>query len=120
MLGWDVLVYRTSEKATGETEKVLLAHRQTSVFGIGWIDELVKGNQAIDLGGDGYPCRYSITAGILFPILLKGLPPNNSPAVIGEDYVLPEGWRGKVIFDQQKISECPEEELLLVEVWDQS
>jgi hypothetical protein len=55
----------------------------------------------------------------LLGLLGRGLPATASPPVIGEDYVLPANYRGKV-----KILVKPEEiaanEVLIVEAWDLS
>ena len=92
----------------------------TSVFGLKWLDQLVKSNKAIDLGGNGYPNKYAVTAGVLLPIIKAGLPVNDSPLVIGEDYVLPEGWSGDIDWNQQEVLACHGSDQLVVEAWDQS
>jgi len=92
----------------------------TSVFGLGWLDELVAKNQAIDLGGNGYPNRYSIAARVLLPIIKIGLPKNDSPLVIGDGYVLPEGWSGDVMWNEQQVLACRSSDELVVEAWDLS
>ena len=119
MLGWDVHVYRQSGNAS-ESKRLLVARWSTNVFGIRWIDELVKKKKAVDLGGDGYPCRYSVAAGILLPIITAGIPSSASPPVFGEDYIVPPNWQGNVELDSEHMSECPSDEQLLIEAWDQS
>jgi hypothetical protein len=114
MIGWHVQVYRQ------KPERILLAEWTTAAFGIRWIDDLVKEGKAIDHGGDGYPCTYSGRAGVLLPVILRGLPAHATPAVIGEDYVQPAGWTGKVEVHRDRIAECPDDEELLVQAWDQS
>lgn len=114
MLGWEVLVYRPS------APDVFIARWMTSVFGLEWLNQLVKDNKAIDLGGNGYPNKYAIAAGVLLPIIKAGLPSNNSPLVIGDDYVLPEGWSSEVSWNQQEILACHPGDQLLIEAWDQS
>ena len=91
----------------------------TSVFGLDWLDQLVKEGKATDLGGNGYPNRYTITVGVLFPNLTNGSPKNRSPLVIGDDYVLPSGWNGKVTW-QVAPDSCNPDDTLFLEVWDQS
>ncbi|HSB61423.1 MAG TPA: hypothetical protein VLI67_06870 [Vicinamibacteria bacterium] len=106
---------------SGESlERVLVARWMTGVFGLRWIDDLVKARKAVDLGGNGYPCRYSIAAGVLRPVISNGLPPNESPPVIGADYALPGGWSSELKVDAAALSECRSEEELLIEAWDQS
>lgn len=118
MLGWDVFVYRPV--AGAKDDRVLLARWSTSVFGLSWIDDLVKQGRAEDLGGDGYPCRYSARADVLLPVLRAGLPRNASPLVIGEEGVSPAGWSGGVEFHEDRVATCPGDVVLLVEAWDQS
>lgn len=114
MLGWEVFVYRPT------TPDVFIARWTTSVFGLKWLDQLVKDKKAIDLGGNGYPCKYSVAAGVLLPIIKGGLPANDSPQVFGDDYVLPEGWSGDIEWNQHEVVSCRSGDQLLVEAWDQS
>ena len=114
MLGWEVLVYRST------APDIFIARWMTSVFGLSWLDDLVKDNKAIDLGGNGYPNKYAVAAGVLLPIIKAGLPANGSPLVIGDDYVLPEGWSGEITWNQQEVLGCQASDQLMVEAWDQS
>ena len=98
----------------------LIAHWRTGMSGTNWLDQLVKEGHASDLGGDGYPCKYSVTAGVLLPILTSGLPTNNSPLVIGDDYVLPENWSDEITWNREVTLACQPSELLTIEAWDQS
>jgi hypothetical protein len=115
MLAWEVFVF--SDKAAKSED--LIVRWMTSVLGLSWLDQLVEEGKASDLGGNGYPNRYSITAGVLFPILNKGLPKNHSPQVFGDDYVLPAAWNGELIWKQKPEAYAPET-LLFLNVWDQS
>ena len=115
MLGWEVFVFRDSSAKRED----IIVRWMTSIFGLDWLDELVKDGRATDLGGDGYPNRYEISAGALLLILSKGLPANSSPLVIGDDYVLPEGWSGDITWCQDPAT-CEHSDTLFLEVWDQS
>ena len=115
MLGWEVFAFRNSNAK----RENLIVHWMTSVFGLDWLDQLVKEGRATDLGGNGYPNRYEISVGVLVPLLSKGLPANSSPLVIGDDYVLPEGWSGSVTWRQDPAT-CRASDTLFLEVWDQS
>jgi hypothetical protein len=115
MLGWEVFVYRH----IASKPENLIARWQTSVLGLAWLDALVKQGRATDLGGDGYPNRYQINAQLLFDTISNGLPANNSPVVVGDDYVLPARWNGEIQWQQAPDSCAPDEVLTLV-VWDQS
>ena len=112
MLGWEVFVYPEGD----ESKKI--ARWKTSVYGLAWIDELVNTGQAIDLGGNGYPIRYSVMAGILVSILKDGLPGNESPLVVGDDYTIPKGWNDQLHIGN--LLEYPPDQVLIVEAWDQS
>lgn len=114
MIGWEVLVYRQT------AQDIFIARWTTSVFGLSWLDQLVKDSKAIDLGGNGYPNKYAVAAGVLLPIIKAGLPANDSPLVIGDDYVLPEGWSGEINWNQQGVLACHGGDQLIIEVWDQS
>ncbi len=114
MLGWEVFVYRSA------TPDICIARWMTGMFGLSWIDQLVKDHRALDLGGDGYPRKFGVTAGVLLPIIKAGLPANDSPLVIGDDYVLPEGWSGEVKWNQQEVLACQGGDQLVIEAWDQS
>jgi hypothetical protein len=113
VIGWEVFVTRQGSDAS-------VGHWRTSVFGLKWLDQLVEERRAVDLGGDGYPNRYSVSACVLLPIITGTLPNNASPLVIGEDYVIPAGWSGVAQLDPQVVAACHPDEQLLVEVWDQS
>lgn len=118
MMGWEVFVYRQSKLKSESESRV--ASWQTSVLGLGWLDELVKEKKAAYLAGSGYPDWYFLRAGILLPIITVGLPANNSPLVIGDDYVLPKNWSGDVVWNHDAVLACRKDDLLIVEAWDQS
>jgi hypothetical protein len=113
VLGWEIFVTRQGSDA-------LVATWRTGTGGLEWLNNLVKAHRAVDLGGNGYPMRYSVAAGVILPILTKTLPPNNSPMVIGEDYVLPPGWSEEVQLNAENAAACRADEQLMVEAWDQS
>jgi hypothetical protein len=115
MLGWEAFVFRQPV----DGERVLLASWRTSVFGLKWLDDLASAGKAFDLGGNGYPNIYSVAADVLLPILGKGLPENDSPVVIGEDYMLPARWSSSIKWHGDAMG-CARGEQLLVEAWDQS
>jgi hypothetical protein len=76
--------------------------------------------KASDLGGDGYPCRYALMAGVLKVALQSGVPAHNGPMVIGDDYCLPAGRTGSARIDGKRLSELDPDTLLSIEAWDQS
>ncbi len=116
VLGWEIFVSRT----TGDKKKTALAKWSCGVFGLSWLDDLVKAGKAVSLGGQGYPCKYIVSARVLIPAIKNGVPKHNSPLIIGDDYVLPEGWSSDIEWDKEQILACAPDELLEVEAWDQS
>jgi hypothetical protein len=51
-----------------------LAVWQTGLGRLDWVYELVKAGKAINLGGNGYPCRYTATAEYLTPRIIDEPP----------------------------------------------
>ena len=124
MLGWKIYIFRhvPDQRDADElsTKEVQLAIWQASINGIDWLDELVRQGKAEDLGGDGYPCRYTAVAKDLLPEFSSGPPSHDSPTVIGDDYVHPRGWTGDAEIDHTGIAECPPDEQLFIEAWNSS
>ena len=70
MPGWHIGVYKQanggrSPATATSSQGRRLAVWQTGLGGLGWLSELVKAGKAVDLGGNGYPCRYTVTAELL-------------------------------------------------------
>lgn len=124
MIGFQVRIYRLQAGASPELddpdEDLLFATWMTGFRGLDWIEALVKQGRAVDLGGDGYPFKYSATAAVLLPLLATGIPQSGGPLVIGDDYALSAGWAGDVKLDQAKVSQCSPHETLVIVAWDQS
>jgi hypothetical protein len=125
MIGWHISVYRQTDggrtPATATTDPgVRLCVWQTGFGGLDWLEELVKADHAIDLGGNGYPLRFTATAAQLVPRLLDG-PPKARPVWTCEATdILTEKWSGKTVVDRDVAAECRDDEWLLVEAWDES
>ena len=69
MLGWAVFVFREKELEEEKSSRAKarsLASWETGIFGLQWIDSLVKDSKAVDLGGNGYPNRYATTPASYF------------------------------------------------------
>lgn len=118
MLGWEFFISRQHVSAAN-TEKTV-AFWKAGIGGTHWIDALVSEGRAADLGGNGYPLRYSVTAGVLLSVLRRGLPNHEGPPVIGDNYVMPKGWVGEGRVKLEILEAIPSDEVLLVEAWDQS
>ena len=125
MLGWHISIYRqtndgtspaTAESAAGTR----LAVWQTRDGGLNWIKELVKEGKATDLGGDGYPYRYTATAKDLSPRIIGGPPGARRVWASGEGDILTDKWAGRTVIDHAESAACRPDEWLLIEAWDES
>lgn len=122
MLGWEFFITRQTGTGAGTRKKdaPLLASWLAGLGGTEWLNDLVTAGVAAHLDGNGYPSLYSVPAGALVEVLRHGLPKHVGPLVIGDDYVLPGGWTGDARIDLASLQSLIPNELLLVEVWDQS
>ena len=122
MLGWEFFITEQVAPGSPKTEirRTVLARWMSGIGGTGWVSKLVEDGLASDLGGDGYPCRYLVPAGLLMRTLANGAPIHSGPLVVGDDYVLPAGWVGEAKIDLEAIKALDPSTLLLVEAWDQS
>ncbi len=125
MLGWWIGVFRQahggSAPADADTEPgSRLAVWQTGWGGLDWLAELVKDGHAIDLGGNGYPSRFTAQCEQL-RAQIEGGPPNaNSVWAAGVDDIIGPAWLGKTTIDKHAFDNCSADEWLLVEAWDES
>ena len=120
MLGFEVMIWRETEANMPKPWEWRVARWLTGTNGLAWLDGWAATGQVKNLGGNGYPLHFRIKAGTLAQVLAGGLPANDSPLVIGDDYVLPRGFNGTLELDAAKLQACPEDEWLVVEAWDQS
>ena len=124
MLGWNISVYRLEQEAARATTTsptgVRLAVWQTGLDGLDWIDELVKEGKAMNLGGNGYLCRFTASAEHLIPHFVNGSPEAQSTLRFEGSGMLMEGWEGKPAIDQTAIAVCRPNEWLLLVAWDES
>ena len=125
MLGWHISIYRqtndgtspaTAESATGPR----LAVWQTGLGGLDWVEELVREGKATDLGGNGYPCRYTAAAKNLIPRIIDGPPGARRVWASGEKDILTDKWAGRTVIDHAESAACRPDEWLLIEAWDES
>jgi hypothetical protein len=124
MLGWHVSVYRQKDgggsPATFESpEGARLAVWQTDWDGLKWLDELAKAGKAVDLGGNGYPCRYTAIAENLVPVITAHIPKAREYWQCDAGDLITSKWEGKTVVDSAAI-QCPKDEWLIVEAWDES
>ena len=97
-----------------------LAVWQTGLRGREWLDDLVQKLHAVDLGGNGYPSRYSAMAMEVIPIVLPKPPFAHDVWYHDPGDILTERWHGKTFMDHEGLANCAPEEWLLIEVWNES
>jgi len=125
MLGFHISVYRQTDEGVAPAtfdspEGPRLAVWQTDAWGLDWLNDLVKAGQAIDLGGNGYPLRYTATAEYITP-QLAGEPPHANEfwtREVGD--TVGEKWAGRTVIDHAVVDACRPDEWLLIQAWDES
>ena len=125
MLGWHISIFRqTSDGASPATvdsaEGARLAVWQTGIGGLDWVHELVKAKKAIDLGGNGYPCRYTVTGEDVISQIINGPPAARPVWASEENDILTKKWDGKTVVDHAAVTACRPGEWLLIVAWDES
>lgn len=128
MLGWYISVYDTTavdtpSKAIDRKEferQHLIANWEAGLGGLDWIDTLVNEDKGQCLGGDGYPLRYRVVAHDFFEAMKLNQLAGKSKEVIGEDYLMPENWRGAIKLDIAKIGLVDPNNILLITAFDLS
>jgi hypothetical protein len=127
MLGWEIIICRqpdgdtspaTMQSARGNT----IAAWTTSLGGLNWLDPLVKAGRVIELGGNGYPLRFTGTAEDLIPRLFQQPP----EVLVGTMHLcealsaLGDRCHEMTATELIEAPECRVGEWLLIEAWDQS
>jgi hypothetical protein len=127
MLGWHVSVYRQpdgghSPAAFASPQGARIAVWQTDVKGLDWLNALAEQRKAVDLGGNGYPSRYTAQAEILVPHIVSEAFPANENWLVPEGSYIPDpkAWPGQTQVDHAGAEQCRPDEWLLVEIWDES
>ena len=127
MLGWGISVHK--QKVGGESPATFLtpegtrvAAWQTGIGGLDWLEELVRAGKAIDLGGNGYPCRYTARAQYLMSEIVDSPPMARDNWLCDPWDVITDAdkWEGKTVVDRDAVALCRPDEWLLVEAWDES
>lgn len=120
MLGWwTVISTETLEQRAlpgGGNKEATLATWEAGLGGMDWILELCKQGKAEQHSFNGYPNRFTALASEITPILARGIKEHlghfNGPE--------PSAWKGSATVHQERIAACAPDQLLTVEVWDQS
>ena len=130
MLGWWILVdAQTPEQRTwaADPKAKLLASWEASLGGTRWVLNLVAAGKALEhqLSG-GYPDRYTALARDVLPLLVDGPPEHRGGDVFTEDdesgelRFLPGAWKGNITLYRDRMEACTPEQVVTIEIWDQS
>ena len=125
MLGWHVSVYRQTDggrsPATAESaEGTRLAVWQTGVDGLDWLRDLVTEGKVVDLGGNGYPSRFTATAEVIVPRIVDTPPAARDQWLREASDFVTDKWEGKTVVDGAVAAGCSADEWLIVKAWDES
>ena len=125
MLGWHISVYRkTADRTTPATIDAdagpRLAVWQGGIGALKWLDDLVGDSDALNLGGNGYPFRYTATSEHIVPVMLGGPPDAIERWRRDAGDVIDPKWAGRTVLDVSAIDACQPGEWLLIEAWDES
>ncbi len=106
----------TMESAEGTR----LAVWQTGVDGLDWLRELAKEGKFVDLGGNGYPSRFTATAEVIVPRIVDSPPGARDQWLLDAGDIVTDKWAGKTVVDGAVAGQCRADEWLIVQVWDES
>lgn len=125
MLGWHITVYRQADGGdspakTQSAKGARIAVWQTGLYGLEWLDELVKTGKAISLGGNGYPLWFTAPAGSLLPVVLDKPPWAHDVWMCDPGDIITDKWVGKTVVDRAAAAQCQPDEWLFVVAWDES
>ena len=122
MLGWELFIQvRGGDTSVSDDDhQRALASWRAGISGTEWIEELVANGEAVDQGGNGYPNRYTLSAGTLKAALLGGVPKHAGPLIIGDNYVVPSAWIDSFKMDVTYLNKLEPSTILEIEAWDQS
>ena len=130
MLGWWVILSSATPQERDADRNATdknLATWETGVQGMRWLNDLVAEGQAREesLKG-GYPNRYSATAEVLLPLFRGGPPLSSGMDALaqdehtGETRLVPGDENWDVTLHPDRMAACSPEQVLTLEVWDQS
>lgn len=124
MIGWWIVIStQTPEERSRHADdrrEAILATWEVGLGGLDWLDDLVARSAAQRIRADGYPSIYLAPAEAVLPLLVDGPPAHNGGMVIGDDYVMPPKWVGKVEIHAERMAACPRNQRLTIEAWDLS
>jgi len=108
MSGWWVVVDpRTPAERDASSDKTstLVASWEAGVFNMRWLNALVREGKATQHTYSGYPNRFTILAGDLFPYILNG------PPAFDE-------LNTNITIHREKIAALASDHMMTVDVWD--
>lgn len=121
MLGWWTVISTETlaQRALpgGGNKEATLAVWEAGLGGMDWIVDLCKQGKAEQHSFNGYPNRFTALASEITPILAAGIAESEMHNFRSKT---PVGWKGSITVYQDRIAACAPEQLLTVEVWDQS
>ena len=125
MLGWLIIIRQKSpeecDKEAAIFDQGLLARWEVGLYGLTWLDELVKAGRAEQiLYNGGYPMRYRALAKDVLPLFVEGHPPYKPSNTIGEGHFHTGAWVRELQINKEKIAQCPADFLLTIDAWDLS
>lgn len=119
MLGWSIHVFPANASGRHDSPD-LVCSWQTGLGGTDWLNRMVEERRALMVSWGGYPCAYVMRWDDLLPELLQQPRPYEGPTVIGEDYVMEQGWwQGKKV-NVEALKRCQPDTIMRVNAWDQS
>lgn len=124
MIGWWIVISTLTPEERrsppGDGSGAILATWEVGSGGLDWLNRLVARAEAQQIRSDGYPNIYIASAEIVLPLLVDGPPAHHGPMIIGDDYVMPAAWIGKVEIHADRMAACPGSHRLTIEAWDLS
>lgn len=125
MLGWYYCVFRQANggKSPATPSSRLgsrVAEWQAGLSGTDWLEQLSASGNALSLGGDGYPLRFTLKAKTFLPYLTNGLPGARETWLREPGDIVTEKWKGKTTVQENVLDACGPDEWLMIEAWDES
>ena len=131
MIGWWIVVSTQTPEERDRVDQnarraAILAQWESGAGGLDWLSTLTRTGKAKQHTFSGYPNRYPARAGDVLPLIESGdiAPPKDGIWVFGidegEEYVQPPGRVGKIEFYADRVANCPGDQLLTIDAWDQS
>ncbi len=93
---------------------------KTGIDGLSWLDALAAEDRAVNLGGDGYPSRYTAQARYIIGAVTDGPPGARATWAMGPHDIVTDEWEGTTAIDEEVAEACRPDEWLLIEAWDES